>query len=105
YVFGQRGLDDIITEMMEQQARQSAPPAATEEMINALSKVQINEEIIKQSADCSICQDSFSEGSSVIELPCHHIFHPVCIEHWLKTNGTCPMCRFSIVTNTPYSTT
>lgn len=26
-----------------------------------------------------------------------HIFHPDCLQPWLKTNGSCPVCRFSLV--------
>lgn len=28
---------------------------------------------------------------------CRHIFHPDCLQPWLKTNGSCPVCRFSLV--------
>lgn len=26
-----------------------------------------------------------------------HVFHPDCLQPWLKTNGSCPVCRFSLV--------
>ncbi|KAJ3118547.1 hypothetical protein HK098_005903 [Nowakowskiella sp. JEL0407] len=94
------GLDDIITELMEQAQQRSAPPAATEEMINKLPSISITHEMLDRKADCTVCQDEFTQDSSALELPCHHIFHTDCIQQWLKMNGSCPVCRFSLVTGT-----
>ncbi|KAH1222814.1 hypothetical protein AAZX31_12G212000 [Glycine max] len=46
------------------------------------------------SSDCVICLESFITGESCQILPpCNHLFHSYCIEHWLKDNATCPVCR------------
>ena len=29
-------------------------------------------------------------------LPCKHIFHPNCIDEWIKENDLCPLCRYHI---------
>lgn len=46
---------------------------------------------------CAICLDDFVESdSSVRELPCRHIFHPECIDTFLRENSSlCPMCKKS----------
>ncbi|KAI9350146.1 hypothetical protein BDR26DRAFT_930287 [Obelidium mucronatum] len=56
---------------------------------------------------CVVCQDCFTcstteeEGvdSSVLRMPCKHLFHGSCLRPWLKTSNTCPTCRFEILTD------
>ncbi|ROW06486.1 hypothetical protein VMCG_04300 [Cytospora schulzeri] len=46
---------------------------------------------------CSICTDDFTVGEDVRVLPCHHQFHPQCIDPWLvNVSGTCPLCRLDL---------
>lgn len=49
---------------------------------------------------CAICLDDFvpatteAEGTTVRELPCHHIFHPECVDIFLRDSSSlCPMCK------------
>ncbi|XP_020113521.1 uncharacterized protein LOC109727756 [Ananas comosus] len=50
---------------------------------------------------CPICLDKlFGEESAVEWLPCAHCFHHGCINSWLKSNWTCPVCRLSIEIDT-----
>jgi E3 ubiquitin-protein ligase RNF115/126 len=50
--------------------------------------------------DCAVCKDQFKletedpEEQVVISLPCKHTFHEGCIIPWLKSSGTCPVCRY-----------
>lgn len=53
---------------------------------------------------CPICLDDFvaanpstnEPGNTVRELPCHHIFHPECVDAFLRDNSSlCPMCKKS----------
>lgn len=46
---------------------------------------------------CNVCIEEFEEKESIRMLPCLHIFHRKCIDRWLKTNATCPVCRASIM--------
>ena len=49
---------------------------------------------------CSICADVFSEGTKVICLACHHIFHENCIWKWCEEkilHPTCPNCNEEIL--------
>lgn len=41
---------------------------------------------------CSICTEDFATGEDVRVLPCHHKYHPACIDPWLlNVSGTCPL--------------
>lgn len=45
-------------------------------------------------AECAICLSMFSEGDKVKVLPlCHHGFHSDCVDMWLRTRSSCPLCR------------
>jgi Ring finger domain len=46
---------------------------------------------------CPICLDDFEHNDTIVrELPCQHIFHPECVDEFLRTNSSlCPMCKKS----------
>lgn len=44
-------------------------------------------------APCSICLEEYKEDERVRHLPCHHFYHVACIDTWLGTRNTCPICR------------
>ncbi|RAL47609.1 hypothetical protein DM860_011347 [Cuscuta australis] len=47
--------------------------------------------------DCSVCLSEFSARDSLRLLPlCSHAFHTHCIDTWLLSNSTCPLCRSHI---------
>ncbi|KAI8817837.1 uncharacterized protein EV422DRAFT_480066, partial [Fimicolochytrium jonesii] len=117
YVFGQRGLDDIVSQLMEQTQQRNAPPPAAPSTIASLPKITITEKDLGANPtstsnsynansentdkvytrDCPICQDDFNVGDEAVRLPCKHVFHEGCVGSWLGVNGTCPVCRYSLV--------
>lgn len=47
-----------------------------------------------QQIDCIICLAEFEEREKVKMIPCcKHVFHPGCIDTWLSSHVTCPLCR------------
>jgi hypothetical protein len=43
---------------------------------------------------CAVCLEDVREGEMVRQLPpCRHLFHVDCIDLWLRTRRTCPLCR------------
>lgn len=44
-------------------------------------------------AECSVCLMNYIEGDVLSELPCHHIYHRVCVTEWLQLQNACPMCK------------
>ncbi|XP_057951352.1 RING-H2 finger protein ATL47-like isoform X2 [Malania oleifera] len=49
---------------------------------------------LKEPFDCAVCLCEFSEDDKLRLLPlCSHAFHTYCIDTWLLSNSTCPLCR------------
>ncbi|CAN6332747.1 unnamed protein product [Urochloa humidicola] len=43
---------------------------------------------------CSICISALVAGEKVKVLPpCGHCFHPDCVDAWLRSHASCPLCR------------
>lgn len=43
---------------------------------------------------CSICISALVAGEKVKVLPpCGHCFHPDCVDAWLRSQPSCPLCR------------
>ena len=46
---------------------------------------------------CSICRNNIQENEPLRKIKnCGHYFHLNCIDNWLLTNNTCPLCRCNI---------
>ncbi|XP_058112218.1 RING-H2 finger protein ATL46-like [Magnolia sinica] len=49
---------------------------------------------LKEPFDCAVCLCEFSQEDKLRLLPiCSHAFHINCIDTWLLSNSTCPLCR------------
>ncbi|KAF8378588.1 hypothetical protein HHK36_029936 [Tetracentron sinense] len=53
--------------------------------------------LLPEDAECCICLSSYEDGAELHALPCNHHFHATCIVKWLKTNATCPLCKYNIL--------
>ncbi|KAK1278084.1 E3 ubiquitin-protein ligase ATL6 [Acorus gramineus] len=52
----------------------------------------------KGTLECAICINEFEDDETLRLLPkCDHVFHPECIDTWLSTHTTCPVCRSNLV--------
>lgn len=50
--------------------------------------------------ECAICLSVFQEEEIGRKLPgCGHAFHVDCIDMWLHSHSTCPICRSTILCN------
>ncbi|XP_047175459.1 RING-H2 finger protein ATL46-like [Vigna umbellata] len=54
---------------------------------------------LKEPFDCAVCLCEFSEKDKLRLLPmCSHAFHISCIDTWLLSNSSCPLCRGTLLT-------
>ncbi|KAI9084966.1 hypothetical protein K1719_032958 [Acacia pycnantha] len=45
---------------------------------------------------CVICRVDYEDGESLTALSCKHLYHPECINNWLKINKVCPVCSAEV---------
>ncbi|KAK1619047.1 hypothetical protein QYE76_024564 [Lolium multiflorum] len=51
----------------------------------------------KSSPDCAVCLSPFVPDAELRLLPaCRHAFHAACVDAWLRTTPSCPLCRAAI---------
>lgn len=64
---------------------------------SAIGPAVVGHQIAFAQSTCPICLDDFVNGETRIrELPCNHIFHPECIDPFLRDNSSlCPLCKKS----------
>ncbi|TVU08690.1 hypothetical protein EJB05_42101, partial [Eragrostis curvula] len=49
-------------------------------------------------AECAVCLEALRGGEKARRLPaCAHAFHVGCIDMWLDSHATCPVCRCHLV--------
>ncbi|KAK7364319.1 hypothetical protein VNO80_12876 [Phaseolus coccineus] len=51
----------------------------------------------EETLECAVCLTDFSDKDALRLLPkCNHVFHPQCIDSWLASHVTCPVCRANL---------
>ncbi|KAL7125969.1 hypothetical protein ABFS83_14G153000 [Erythranthe nasuta] len=56
--------------------------------------------------DCAVCLSKFEPCDRLRLLPlCCHAFHAACIDAWIVSNLTCPLCRSAVLLPSPSSST
>jgi hypothetical protein len=75
----------------------AAPPNNLNESEVAAREALPKREVPFTQPTCSICLDDFEHNETIVrELPCSHIFHPECIDGFLRDNSSlCPLCKKS----------
>ncbi|KAK3316152.1 hypothetical protein B0H66DRAFT_282847 [Apodospora peruviana] len=70
-------------------------PGVPQEYLDGLDRVP--RKSLKQDETCPICAERYLDDQYclVVELPCHHShrFDLECVGPWLRSKGTCPLCR------------
>ncbi|XP_023743100.1 E3 ubiquitin-protein ligase ATL42 [Lactuca sativa] len=52
----------------------------------------------KEGLECVVCLSKFEDSEVLRLLPkCRHAFHMNCIDQWLESHSSCPLCRYKFV--------
>ncbi|XP_059113968.1 E3 ubiquitin-protein ligase RNF181 isoform X3 [Peromyscus eremicus] len=73
------------------------PPPAAKAVVESLPRTVIGSS--NAELKCPVCLLEFEEEETVIEMPCHHLFHSDCILPWLSKTNSCPLCRHELPTD------
>jgi Ring finger domain len=78
---------------------------ASEELISSLpvEKLTHPERLPEDCRQCYICLEEFQINEERMTLPCLHGFHDVCASKWLLSNGTCPICKHQVNSNSMHN--
>ncbi|KAG8658396.1 E3 ubiquitin-protein ligase At4g11680 isoform X2 [Manihot esculenta] len=55
--------------------------------------VDCNSTLASEDPECCICLAKYKDKEEVRQLPCSHMFHLKCVDHWLRIISCCPLCK------------
>ncbi|KAL8167046.1 hypothetical protein V2J09_008545 [Rumex salicifolius] len=59
--------------------------------------VKMHRSVGKGEIECAVCLSEFEDHEILRLLPkCSHVFHPDCVDPWLLSQATCPVCRTAL---------
>ncbi|PKU62164.1 E3 ubiquitin-protein ligase ATL4-like [Dendrobium catenatum] len=73
------------------------PPSAKDHLVSSFPPVSLSSAaaaVLPKSPDCAVCLSPFYPRDDLRLLPsCRHAFHLKCIDLWLQSTPSCPLCR------------
>lgn len=97
-------LEDFLPPMEAGGGTRAAPPAS-KKVVEKLPVIKLEDEAMLKSktgeegAECCICKEKLRVGDEMQEMPCKHLFHPLCLKPWLDEHNSCPICRHELPTD------
>jgi hypothetical protein len=85
----------LLLALMAEEADKGNPAQQVDIQALPSRKLEGTEQLGEQTK-CLICLEQFGDGDDVKTLPCLHIYHQQCVERWLSTDNSCPVCKTPI---------
>ncbi|XP_042390133.1 putative RING-H2 finger protein ATL12 [Zingiber officinale] len=52
---------------------------------------------VRSGLECAVCLSKFTDAELLRLLPkCRHAFHLACVDRWLESHSSCPLCRAKV---------
>jgi E3 ubiquitin-protein ligase ATL6/9/15/31/42/55 len=95
---GTGSVRSAMANAMGRSRRQRGLDAAVLETFPIMVYSEVKEHKIgKGSLECAVCLCEFEDDENIRLLPkCNHVFHADCIDEWLSSHVTCPVCRCNL---------
>ncbi|KAM7259629.1 hypothetical protein ACFE04_015370 [Oxalis oulophora] len=74
-------------------------------VLNQIPVIIYCSEVKFQMTECPICLGEFIEGEKLVLPKCKHGFHVMCIDKWLVSHSSCPLCRRALADDHSTETT
>lgn len=104
--WSQSGTGGSVRATLSMRARRAAAARGLDATaIDALPTLAYSEvkdlHIGKGALECAVCLNEFEDDETLRLLPkCDHVFHLECIDMWLASHTTCPVCRADLAAET-----
>ncbi|CAO3567657.1 unnamed protein product [Mortierella alpina] len=89
----------MLTQLLPASISAGMNRMATKPMIAKLGSVHMTEGMFggdPEEATCAICLGDYRPDETIRLLPCQHHFHLECVDQWLLTDKSCPLCKHDI---------
>ncbi|KAF9582937.1 hypothetical protein BGW38_010562 [Lunasporangiospora selenospora] len=89
----------IVAHILPNSICSSFSRTATKPMIEQLGTIVMTEGMFGNEAEeatCAICLGDYHPDEPIRFLPCRHHFHQECVDQWLLTDKSCPLCKHDI---------
>jgi hypothetical protein len=53
--------------------------------------------VLPEDRECAICLCAYEDEQPIKRLFCRHHYHSTCIDQWLSTKVTCPLCNSNVL--------
>ncbi|KAG6393321.1 hypothetical protein SASPL_147560 [Salvia splendens] len=93
--------DDVVVRRRDSSSQpQCHAAAATNNLLDSLPLFTFRSVTgdLTGGGDCAVCLSKFEPHDQLRLLPiCCHAFHADCIDAWIVSNQTCPLCRSAVI--------
>ncbi|PIA43245.1 hypothetical protein AQUCO_02000582v1 [Aquilegia coerulea] len=100
--FPDTNMEEAIEASLQLVGAKRPRPPASKDVVKKLPVINVTEEVLMRlgsARECSVCKEDLIIDDKLQELPCKHLYHPLCLKPWLDQHNSCPDCRYELPTD------